>query len=84
MHSLTVLYVPTEGIDMSVEEACADKDLVKRLEGIVVNWTKQIRLAVIDYEQFMSQELLVLMDEYEFWTYRCEYFNILLAPERVR
>lgn len=30
----TVLYVPDEGLQMDDIEACFDKDLVQRLEGI--------------------------------------------------
>jgi hypothetical protein len=33
MQGLTVLYIPQEGLKLSVEEAIKDKELVKRLEG---------------------------------------------------
>ncbi|XP_063992715.1 dynein axonemal heavy chain 2-like [Diachasmimorpha longicaudata] len=72
MYSLTMLYLPREGIDMTIEEASTSQDFVQRLEGIVVHWMKQMRLTINDYEQFTSQELLCLIDEYDFWIYRYE------------
>jgi hypothetical protein len=33
MQGLTVLYIPQEGLNLSVEEVSKDMDLVKRLEG---------------------------------------------------
>lgn len=33
MQGLTVLYIPQEGLNLSVEEVSRDMELVKRLEG---------------------------------------------------
>jgi dynein heavy chain len=33
---LTVIYIPQEGVDLSVEAASKDKELVKRLEGTIL------------------------------------------------
>lgn len=33
MQGLSVLYIPQEGLNLSVEEVNRDKELVKRLEG---------------------------------------------------
>ncbi|CAL7938030.1 unnamed protein product [Xylocopa violacea] len=70
MLGLTVIYVPWEGSDLTSEEAKADKELVKRLEGVVDHWTTQIRIALSDQEQATPNELLCLQDEYDFWIYR--------------
>lgn len=67
MLGLTVIYVPSEGVDLTGD----DKELLKRLEGVVAHWTTQIRLALSDQEQATPNELLCLHDEYEFWIYRC-------------
>ncbi|XP_076651590.1 dynein heavy chain 2, axonemal kl-2 [Halictus rubicundus] len=74
MLGLTVIYVPREGSSLitseSTDATTADKELVKRLEGVVVHWTTQIRIALLDQEQATPTELLCLQDEYQFWTYR--------------
>ncbi|XP_069686166.1 uncharacterized protein [Periplaneta americana] len=66
----TVIYIPQEGMNVSVEEASKDKELVKRLEVVVVHWTHQIKVALGDQEQPAPAEGLCPMDEYEFWIYR--------------
>lgn len=71
MLGLTVIYVPGEAEDLIIEEANTDKELVKRLEGVVAYWTTQIRIALSDQEQATPSELLCLQDEYQFWVYRC-------------
>lgn len=53
-------------------EAANDKELVKRLEGTVVYWTKQVRVGLQDQDQNAPEELLCLKDEFEFWKYRCK------------
>lgn len=72
MFGLTVIYVPKEGLGMTAEVASKDKELVKRLEGIVVYWTRQIRIGLQDQDQNSPSELLCPNDEYEFWKYRCK------------
>ncbi|XP_071050357.1 dynein axonemal heavy chain 2 isoform X2 [Onthophagus taurus] len=69
---LTVIYVPKEGLDIPVEVASKDKELVKRLESIVVYWTRQIRVVIQDQDQNAPDDLLCPNDEYEFWIYRYE------------
>ncbi|XP_024940642.1 dynein heavy chain 2, axonemal [Cephus cinctus] len=70
MLGLTVIYLPLEGCDLSVEEASADRELVKRLEAVIVRWTRQIRVALCDQEQSTPNELLCFDEEYDFWKYR--------------
>jgi dynein heavy chain, axonemal len=71
MLGLTVLYIPREGQQLSFEQASADRELVKRLEGVVVYWTHQIKSCLEDQAFVSSQnELLCPSDEYDFWIYR--------------
>lgn len=72
MLGLTVIYIPNEGANLSLDEAAKDKDLVKRLEGVVVHWTKQIKMCLGDQKQSAPNELLRPVDEYDFWIYRCK------------
>lgn len=72
MLGLTVIYVPLESREFTMEEGSADKELVKRMEGVVAYWNTQIKIALSDQEQTSSHELLCLDDEYDFWTYRCK------------
>lgn len=72
MLGLTVIYVPLESREFTVEKGSADKELVKRLEGVVAHWNTQIKIALSDQEQATPHELLCLDDEYDFWTYRCK------------
>lgn len=74
MLGLTVIYQPRES-ELTAEEASTDKELVKRLEGIVVHWSRQIRIALGDQDQSASGELLSFRDEYDFWIYRCKYLR---------
>lgn len=75
---LTVIYIPNEGSNLTIDQAASDKDLVKRLEGVVVHWTRQIRMCLGDQEQSSPNELLCPKDEYDFWIYRCEISRNLL------
>ncbi|XP_008209980.1 dynein heavy chain 2, axonemal [Nasonia vitripennis] len=70
MLGLTVIYQPREACELIAEEASADKELVKRLEGVVVHWLRQIRIALGDQDQSTVGELLCFKDEYDFWLYR--------------
>lgn len=65
------MYIPREGYNLTVEEAAADKELVKRLEQVVIGWTRQIKSSLGDQDQTTPHELLGPRDEYEFWVYRC-------------
>ncbi|KAB0795300.1 hypothetical protein PPYR_12139 [Photinus pyralis] len=72
LQGITVVYVPEEGAQLSLNQAHKDKDLIKRLEGIVVYWTRQIRITLQDQDQNVAEDLLCPIDEYEFWVYRYE------------
>ncbi|CAG9785840.1 unnamed protein product [Diatraea saccharalis] len=78
MLGLTVLYIPREGQQLSFEKASTDLELVKRLEGVVVYWTHQIKSCLEDQAFVASQnELLCPSDEYDFWIYRLENLSAL-------
>lgn len=72
MYGLTVIYIPKEGLQLTAEAASKDKDLVKRLESIIVYWTRQVRVGLQDTDQNTPTDLLCPNDEYEFWKYRCK------------
>ncbi|CAH0554841.1 unnamed protein product [Brassicogethes aeneus] len=69
---LTVLYIPVGSKDISLEKAAQDKELLKRLEAIVVYWTKQVRIGMQEQERSTSEDLLTILDEYDFWKLRYE------------
>lgn len=72
MLGFTVLYIPKEGLNLTMEEATKDKELVKRLEGVVVYWTRQIRIVLQDHDQRKNEVDLTPIDELELWIYRCK------------
>ncbi|ERL85346.1 hypothetical protein D910_02766 [Dendroctonus ponderosae] len=75
LHGLTVLYVPKIIISVPVEVATEDKEFIKRMEGVVVYWTKQVRVGLQDQEQNTAEDLRCPIDEYNFW--RNRYENLL-------
>jgi dynein heavy chain len=75
LFGLTILYIPREALEIPVDVASLDKELVKRLEAIVVYWTKQIRVGLQDQDQNTPDDLLCPIDEYDFWVYRCKFSN---------
>ncbi|XP_023311334.1 dynein heavy chain 2, axonemal [Anoplophora glabripennis] len=72
LYALTVLYIPRDVSDIPLEVANRDRELIKRLEGLVVYWTKQIRVGLQDQDQNTPEDMLCPKDEYEFWKYRSE------------
>lgn len=78
MGGITVLYIPSEAFGMDVEVAAHDRDLVKRLEAVAVYWMGQIRECLSDKELLVPYNLMCPPDEFDFWTYRREYNNIIL------
>ncbi|XP_017772767.1 PREDICTED: dynein-1-beta heavy chain, flagellar inner arm I1 complex [Nicrophorus vespilloides] len=72
MIGLTVIYIPKEGLDMSVEEATKDKELVRRLESIVVYWTSQIRVILQDQDTGVKESMITPLDEIQNWISRYE------------
>lgn len=72
LSGLTVLYVPHECLNVSVDEAACDKALVKRLELVAEHWVAQLHMGLNDTEQVAPYALLCPADEFNFWTYRRE------------
>ncbi|XP_067132990.1 dynein axonemal heavy chain 2 isoform X1 [Centruroides vittatus] len=67
-----VLYIPEEGQDVSVEDAVNDKELVQRLEGVVLLWVRQIK-EILGTQNVASQvETIGPLEEIQFWKQRCE------------
>lgn len=69
---LTVIYVPIETNNLTVTEACNNKDLIKRLEKLIFLWSKQIRLGLSDAENKMiDKKFPCIIDEHKLWITRC-------------
>lgn len=78
LSGVTVLYMPAEALRLSVAEAVADRDLVKRLETIAVQWIGAIRSCLGDKEQLVPYELMCPPDQYDFYTYRCKLCDVVM------
>lgn len=73
MSGITMLYIPSEALMMTEDEAVLDRDLVKRLETIAVHWIGTIRQCLGDKEQLVPHELMCPPDHYDFFAYRCKF-----------
>jgi dynein heavy chain len=67
----TVLYVPDEDLS-NLEKAAKTKDLVQRLESLLVHWTRQIKEVINSQHTSESTENSGPLDEIEFWRSRCD------------
>jgi dynein heavy chain len=65
----TVLYVP-EGYNFVVEEAAHQKDVVQRLEALLIHWTKQIKEVTNSNSQNSSETTDGPIEEIKFWKSR--------------
>lgn len=72
LKSKTVLYVPLEGFKLSPIEEAKNKDLVSRLEMIVIHWTRQIKEVLSSQSAMDDDEGTGPLDEIEYWRNRCE------------
>lgn len=72
MQGKTVLYVPNEGLDLSVEEAAKRKDYVQRLESSMIHWTRQIKEVLNSQDAYETSENAGPLEEIEFWRSRCD------------
>lgn len=70
---LTVIYLPMEGLELSVEEACDDKGLVERLENVMMQWTGQIKVTLADGNQDSALKCTYLEEISDFWIRHCQY-----------
>lgn len=71
MQGKTVLYVPSEGTRLSVEEAAKSKEFVQRLETAMIHWTRQIKEVLSSQDTFEAAENSGPLEEIEFWCSRC-------------
>ena len=76
LQSKTVIYIPTENLNLSVEIGSRDKEFVSRLENVMIHWTRQIKDVL--HEQDSSQNMAEtsessqgVLDEISFWKNRC-------------
>lgn len=67
----TVLYVPPEDLS-DVSASAKSKDIVQRLESLLVHWTRQIKDVINNQHTSESAEASGPLQEIEFWKSRCE------------
>lgn len=68
----TVLYIPDEGPCMDSPDAFKDKELVLRLEVVVIHWTRQIKEVLNGQESLEMTEGAGPLEEIQFWKARCD------------
>jgi len=75
----TVLYIPEEDVD-DPEKAAHDKDLVQRLDYVLIQWTRQIKEVVSNQDNNVELgEDAGPLDEIEFWQRRSDDLNGISA-----
>ncbi|XP_028810290.1 dynein heavy chain 2, axonemal isoform X2 [Denticeps clupeoides] len=67
----TVLYIPKDAMQYSPEVATKHKDLVQRLEMVMIHWTRQIRDVLNAQETVEMGDSLGPLAELAFWKSRC-------------
>ncbi|KAJ3325086.1 Dynein heavy chain 2, axonemal, partial [Blyttiomyces sp. JEL0837] len=67
----TVLYVPAEDFP-DYEVAAKSKDVVQRLESLLIHWTRQIKEVVNNQHTSETTENSGPLEEIQFWRCRCE------------
>ncbi|KAK3546101.1 hypothetical protein QTP70_022875 [Hemibagrus guttatus] len=68
----TVLYIPLEALQHSPEVAARDKEMVKRLEVVMIHWTRQITEVLNIQVAVDAGDSSGLLDEITFWMNRCD------------
>lgn len=72
MEGITKLYIPKEGLDISVEQAAKDKELVQRLESAMVHWCRQLKDVSHSQDASIVDENSGPLEEIEFWKARSQ------------
>ncbi|XP_036403568.1 dynein heavy chain 2, axonemal [Megalops cyprinoides] len=67
----TVLYIPMEALQFSREVAAKDKELVQRMEMVMIHWTRQIKEVLNAQETLDMGESSGPLEEMAFWKSRC-------------
>ncbi|XDV18976.1 hypothetical protein PO909_024559 [Leuciscus waleckii] len=68
---ITVLYVPLEALQHRPEEAVVNKSLVRRLEMVMIHWTRQIKAVLSAQFESDMGDTSGLLEEISFWKSRC-------------
>ncbi len=72
MEGITKLYIPKEGLDIPVEQAAKDKELVQRLESAMVHWCRQLKDVSNSQDASGVDENTGPLEEIEFWKARTQ------------
>lgn len=67
----TILYLPMDNLD-NASQASKNKELVQRLESLLVHWTRQIKEVASNQHSNESAESTGPIEEIAFWQSRCE------------
>ncbi|XP_045081518.1 dynein axonemal heavy chain 2 isoform X2 [Coregonus clupeaformis] len=67
----TLLYIPMEALQHSPEVASKDKELVQRLEMVMIHWTRQIKEVLNAQETVETGDSSGPLEEISFWRSRC-------------
>ncbi|KAL7754402.1 hypothetical protein RI367_000383 [Sorochytrium milnesiophthora] len=67
----TVLYVPKEDLTRP-QEIIASKEVVQRLESLLVHWTRQIKEVINNQNTSETSENSGPLEEIQFWRSRCD------------
>ncbi|VDP56989.1 unnamed protein product [Schistosoma curassoni] len=68
----TVLYIPLDSLNVLPEIAIKDKELINRLEMIIIHWTRQIK-TVLNIQNINDHSTIISpLDEIQFWHNRCD------------
>lgn len=73
MAGMTCIYIPYVVKQICQQDITRDREFIKNLESILVFWTTQIRTLLTDKTLVVPHDLVVVVEEYEFWLYRCKY-----------
>lgn len=72
MEGITKLYIPKEGLDIPIEQAAKDKELVQRLESAMVHWCRQLKDVSHSQDASIVDENSGPLEEIEFWKARSQ------------
>ncbi|KAJ8337733.1 hypothetical protein SKAU_G00366990 [Synaphobranchus kaupii] len=67
----TVLYIPMEALLFKPEVAAKDKELVQRMEVVMIHWTRQIKEVINAQKTLETGESSGPLEEITFWRSRC-------------
>ncbi|XP_051578639.1 dynein axonemal heavy chain 2 [Myxocyprinus asiaticus] len=67
----TALYIPLEALQYSPKMAVKNKELVYRLEMVMIHWTRQIKAVLNSQEMGEMEDSSGPLEEISFWKSRC-------------